>query len=303
MGLGYYFQKGLMNAVASLSFGALYKISDFLFFLLYHVFKYRRQLVMSNLEHAFPNKSAAEREAIAIEFYKNLCDSIFETIKQERLPFEEMEKRLVYDKGSIGDYPFENKSVILAMGHQFGWEWGIWYFGKKTGFTFVAYYKPLNNKGMDKILYDIRTRHGAVLCSVYDKNNLLRNATSFDKPTMAAFVADQNPNKFKNTKWFDFFGRKVPFQLGLEQFAIKTGLPVVFLESKRLGRGKFTNRFTVAFENPRDTQPGEITEAYVRFLEKSIQEQPGNYVWSHNRWKHVGKYEEEMKKAQAESKA
>ena len=295
MGLGYYIQKALMNAVASLPFSVLYRISDLLYVMLYRVFKYRKKLVMSNLEHAFPTKTAEEREAICKEFYSNLCDSIFETVKQERLAFEELEKRLVYDKGAIGDYPLQNKSVILAMGHQFGWEWGIWYFGKKTGFTFMAYYKPLNNKGMDKILYDIRTRHGAVLCSVYDKNNQLRHATSFERPTMAAFVADQNPSKFKNTKWFDFFGRKVPFQLGLENFAFQTGLPVVFLESKRLGRGRFTNRFTLAFEKPRETVPGEITEAYVRFLEKSISEQPGNYVWSHNRWKHVGRYEEAMR--------
>jgi lauroyl/myristoyl acyltransferase len=38
-------------------------------------------------------------------------------------------------------------------------------------------------------------------------------------------------------------------------------------------------------------------------LEKSIQEQPGNYVWSHNRWKHAGKYEEEMNKNQEEVQA
>ena len=80
MGLTYYFQKAFMNLLASLPFAALYKVSDVLFYFLFHVFKYRRQLVMSNLENAFPDKSEKERETIAKEFYQNLCDSIFETV-------------------------------------------------------------------------------------------------------------------------------------------------------------------------------------------------------------------------------
>lgn len=30
-----------------------------------------------------------------------------------------------------------------------------------------------------------------------------------------------------------------------------------------------------------------ITEAFVQLLEKSIREQPENWVWSHRRWKHL----------------
>lgn len=79
--------------------------------------------------------------------------------------------------------------------------------------------------------------------------------------------------------------------MGLETFARETGYPVVFLEVFNPERGKIFNRFTLAFEDPKNTKVGEITEAYVKFIESAIRRNPSNYVWSHNRWKHSDKYE------------
>jgi KDO2-lipid IV(A) lauroyltransferase len=42
---------------------------------------YRVKVTRANLLQAFPEKTADERLAIEKEFYKNLCDSIVETVK------------------------------------------------------------------------------------------------------------------------------------------------------------------------------------------------------------------------------
>ena len=43
----------------------MYGISDFLTFLVYNVFSYRKDVVLSNLAIAFPEKTQAERNKIA----------------------------------------------------------------------------------------------------------------------------------------------------------------------------------------------------------------------------------------------
>jgi Kdo2-lipid IVA lauroyltransferase/acyltransferase len=39
-------------------------------------------------------------------------------------------------------------------------------------------------------------------------------------------------------------------------------------------------------ESGKLTAENEISEQYVRLLEKSIIKQPDNWLWSHRRWKH-----------------
>ena len=65
-----------------LPFWLLYLISDGLYYLLYHVVRYRRRVVRKNLVNSFPEKSEAEIVRIEKEFYAFFCDCAVETIKQ-----------------------------------------------------------------------------------------------------------------------------------------------------------------------------------------------------------------------------
>ena len=46
----------------------LYIKSDIFFFLIYYVFRYRKNVVLENLRLAFPEKSEAERKKISKKF-------------------------------------------------------------------------------------------------------------------------------------------------------------------------------------------------------------------------------------------
>ncbi|MBK9660834.1 MAG: hypothetical protein IPO68_13220 [Chitinophagaceae bacterium] len=48
-----------------LPFRVLYFLSDCMYGLMFYVFKYRKEVVLSNLAIAFPEKSEQERRAIA----------------------------------------------------------------------------------------------------------------------------------------------------------------------------------------------------------------------------------------------
>ena len=58
----------------------LYRCSDVLAFLLRHVVRYRRRLIIDNLAVSFPEKSEAERRDILNGFYRNFADYIVDSI-------------------------------------------------------------------------------------------------------------------------------------------------------------------------------------------------------------------------------
>jgi Kdo2-lipid IVA lauroyltransferase/acyltransferase len=77
----YYIYLALLYPISWLPFKVLYLLSDALRVVLYSVLKYRVAVVRENLRLSFPEKSAEALLAIEKDFYRNLCDSIVETIK------------------------------------------------------------------------------------------------------------------------------------------------------------------------------------------------------------------------------
>ena len=51
---------GVLKSVARLPLGILYAVSDFAYFVIYHLAGYRRKVVRRNLSEAFPDKSQKE---------------------------------------------------------------------------------------------------------------------------------------------------------------------------------------------------------------------------------------------------
>ena len=60
---------------------------------------------------------------------------------------------------------------------------------------------------------------------------------------------------------------------------------VVFAGMKRVKRGYYEVEFELLYEDVKDAPNGSVMEKYVRCLEKFIQENPDNWLWSHRRWK------------------
>src|SRR5215203_4386514 len=72
---------GLLYLLSLLPLKVLYLLSDFAYFILYHIAGYRKKVVFQNLTIAFPNKEEEEKIEIAKKFYHNFTDTFIETIK------------------------------------------------------------------------------------------------------------------------------------------------------------------------------------------------------------------------------
>jgi KDO2-lipid IV(A) lauroyltransferase len=276
----------LLSSLARLPWRALYALSSGLFFVLYYLVRYRRALVFRNLTNAFPEKSKGEIQEISKQFYRNFCDQVVETIKLLRATPEEISARFQVDSTVYETLHAQKRNVLQATAHQFNWEWGNWILNRHTQFTIRIIYMMVGSRSVERIINEYRLRHGSVLIPANDLHALMQRS---ETPSLTVFLADQNPSDRKRAQWEVFFGRTVPFHRGLEILARRKGHAVVFDEMIRVKRGHYRSISKLAFADGSVTQPGEITQAYVRFLEESIRKQPENWLWTHNRWKHARK--------------
>ena len=275
--------RSFLGLIARLPWWALYAFSDLLFFIIYNMVWYRRKLVWNNIQAAFPEKSAEEVNDISIAFYRHFCDQIVETVKLLHATPEEICARFEVDTSVYDRLHAEGRHVLQATAHQFNWEWGNWVLNRHTSFTVRIIYMMVGSKAVERIINEFRLRHGSVLIPANDLSALLEDA---DNPTLSVFLADQNPSSLKRAQWELFMGREAPFHRGLEILARRKGHAVVFDEMVKVKRGHYRSISHLAFEDGSKTSEGEITCAYVRFLEQSIRRQPENWLWTHNRWKH-----------------
>jgi KDO2-lipid IV(A) lauroyltransferase len=81
-------------------------------------------------------------------------------------------------------------------------------------------------------------------------------------------------------------GIEVPIHTGGEMLAKKYDMNVLFLRTKKLGRGFYEAEFEVLSENAKEEPNYEITDRFLKLVEQQIYEQPEYYLWTHKRWKH-----------------
>ena len=123
--------------------------------------------------------------------------------------------------------------------------------------------------------------------SIEKKDTIRKTIERKDVFRALCLGSDQSPTHWKTAYWTIFLNQDSGFFTGTERIARKFDYPVVFSEMRRVKRGYYEIEFTeIATPNYKDLPDGEITERFVRMLEKSINKYPSDYLWSHRRWKH-----------------
>ncbi len=142
---------------------------------------------------------------------------------------------------------------------------------------------PQTNRAADRLLNRIRSRSGAWLISMKAKRGFQRLD---NVQYIVGLIADQNPPVVKAATWYNFMHREAPFFNGPEVLAKRAKAAVVFAGIKKIKRGHYEIVLERFADDTTALPKGEMMQAYVRFVEKQINEQPENWMWTHNRWKH-----------------
>lgn len=270
----------------------LYIISDFLFLLAYYVIGYRKKVVLNNLKLAFPEKSEKERKLLAKKVIRHFCDFLVESIKAFSLSEKEVRKRYRFVNPEVLNNTAKNgKSIILTAAHINNWEWSV-SMPLVSEIQIFGTYKEIKNQYFNDFMEKSRTKFGLIASNTKDTiPNMLKN---LKKGVKGAYIliSDQNPLLHKTNHWQTFLGVKVPVHTGAELLAKKFDMSVVNYTTKKVKRGYYETTFELITDTPKDFKDFEITDKYLAITEKSIREQPENYLWTHKRFKHKDKFKE-----------
>lgn len=286
--IGFYIVKLWAYGVAITPFTLLYLRSDFIFFLVYHVVRYRRKVVRTNLLSSFPEKSEKEIKSIEKHFYHNLCDLALEICKLLVMKPDDLKQHVVFTNPEMITELYEKqKSLFVAFPHSGNWEW----FGKimhtLSPHKASAIYKRIKNDDFEGFMLRLRTSFNLEYEQMIEANSAMKVLLSRrDIPNSILIVADQSPRGTEKDYWTDFLHQDTCWFTGLERMAKMLDYAVVFAEMRRTKRGYYEVTFKKICDNPIETEKGFVMEQYVRLLESFIYDNPDNWLWSHRRWKH-----------------
>lgn len=282
----YYIALPFIYLVSLLPFPLFYAFSDTVYFFIYHVVGYRKQVVLENLKKSFPEKSEQEILKIRKKFYSYFSDLFLETFKTLTISKKSMLEhcKMNEDAQQLFDkLHAEGKSCIIVMGHFGNWEWGGNTFSLSCKQTLYVIYHPLQNKYFNNLVVSMRMRFGSKLIAM--KDTFREMVALKNNVTATAFIADQTPSP-DNAYWTTFLNQDTPIFWGTERISRKLNYPVIYVSIKRKQRGFYEMYAEVLCEKPSGTDLTEISELHTRRLESDIIESPEIWLWSHRRWKH-----------------
>jgi KDO2-lipid IV(A) lauroyltransferase len=273
--------------ISILPFRILYIFSDFIYLIFYYIIGYRKNIVLNNLKIAFPNKSDDEIKVISKKFFHHFVDIFMEMLKTFTISKKEIAKHFyLTNLDEFVDFTERNPNFILMSSHYANYEW-ILSLNRHFDFPVFGAYKKLKNPYFDNFIKRSRGRFNTKLITTKEFIQLFKNNKENNISGLYGFLNDQSPKLKKSTYYTTFFGKSVPVYTGAEMLAKKYNYPMVYLRTEKIKRGYYRTTVHVLSENPVEIPDFQLTDLFMRNLEKQIVENPEYYFWTHKRFKHA----------------
>lgn len=261
--------------------------SPFVSFILRRVAHYRYEVIVRQLRDSFPEKSEDEIADICRRYYDHLAEMIVGTLSLAGMNDKRRRESTEFNLTENFHEVIEGRNVIVLTSHYGFWEIALNLYLCTPQHHLVVAYRPLKSAIMDKFYR--RLRNSMTVDAVASQNFMryyVANRHGINgKNIVVGLISDQNCPPTKGCCWHDFLNHDSLFFDGGEQLAVKFSLPVFYLELERLDAGRYRHNYTQIYDGVEEIRPHEITERYVRCLEKTIVAKPEHWMWSHKRWK------------------
>lgn len=284
--IAYYILLCVWYLISLLPFWVLYRLSDFIYCLLYYLVGYRKKVVRENLASSFPEKSVEELRKIERGFYHFLCDYVVESLKMMTISDSNLRKRMVHKNVELFNQCVEEgQSCAIYLGHYCNWEWvtsmPLWVTPKaQCG----QIYHPLENLVTDLLFLRMRQCHGSLCITMQDTLRFLLKSQKEKQPVIIGYIADQKPYWTNIHHWVDFLNHDTPVLTGTDRILRKMNHAVIYCDIQRVRRGYYVATYKMMTREPGKMKDFELTDMYFKMLEESIRRAPEYWLWSHKRW-------------------
>ncbi len=244
----------------------------------------QHKTALRNLRLAFPEWSEAEVKRVAKAAWRNVGATAGELPHLPKIdPYEPRGRVEVIGAEHLDAIRESEKSAVLVSGHFANWEVMAAVICRRPVDCLVTY-RALNNPHIDRRINRLRRDYGiGVLAPKGLATRDLMRALSKGRA-----VALMNDQKFNQGIAVDFFGHTAMTAPGPSRLAVKYGVPVTFMATRRTGPG----RFRVEVHPPLMADPAldaeaataDLTRRITALIEVEVRANPEQWFWMHRRW-------------------
>jgi KDO2-lipid IV(A) lauroyltransferase len=252
----------------------------------------RKRVTLENLARGFPEKTAAERRAIASDAYRNYGRAILEMLWAWKAPPEQL-RRIVHPVNLhlAQDAHRRNKGLILLSAHFGSWELLLSGCALHLGWPIGAIVQKQRNRKIDALIDLYRSRFDV---RTIPMGQSVREVLKWlNERQVLVLLGDQSGSK--ESVYVPFFGRPAATHRGPAAFALKTGAPLVMQFLVRREDGEYDFLFEEVeygdLKGYTEENIVELTRRHTVVLERFIRAHPDHWLWMHKRWKHTAYYE------------
>ena len=299
--------QGLMAVLSALPLRLHWANAHLVGWIAMHLVRYRRKVVEENIDRSFPDAPEHLRKRYVRDFYLHFGRLVCETIWFSHTTARRMERSQIVSavnpEESARLQSVAPGTIILA-GHYANWEllFGFEHFalpeGSADSYAFkrsnvAMVYKKLNSPLWDEIFRECRLRLlGTDFENYIESAGILRHVVEHHGDGyFYMFDTDQRP--YANAKAVmdvEFMGQPAQTMYAGAGVAHKYGLAVSYLSMTRKPSGKgYLCELKTICDDASKMEVQQIMDEFYRLLEADIRKDPGEYLWSHKRWKLVNK--------------
>ena len=241
-----------------------------------------KNLIKSNILKALPNLDKDEIKNISKMMWNNYGRILAEYIFIKEFRMSNVENNIkVIGQEKLDAIKESQEPVIFISGHFNNFELMAMHL-EKSGISLAAVYRPLNNKFLNFIMEKIRKKY---IC----KNQIKKGISGtkqllsfFKKKSSMALMIDQRVSQGIRSTFFndEAFTTTIPAQF-VKKFKCKV-VPI-YIERIKAVNFKLTIHKPLKYSD-NDTIESITLDLNLR-LEKMVLKNPGQWIWSHNRWK------------------
>ena len=255
------------------------KIFSCLFFFIAPVFK-SKKVINSNLDIFSRRVTSINKEEIIANMWKNYGKTFIEYIFLNQL--REGSSHIIFEgEKNLIQSVQKGKPLIFISGHFANFELMSMEITKKN-IPLATIYRPLNNFFLNPFMEFLRKKY---VCPNQIKkgiNGVRETIEYIKKKHCIALMIDQRVSEGEKISFFDksALTTTLPAQL-----SIKFNLDIIPVFIERDKDNKFKIEFQKAVNPKNFKNKFELTKELNNILEKMVIRNPGQWIWTHNRWK------------------
>ena len=241
-----------------------------------------RNKISSNIKKALPEIEEKKIDLIIKDMWANYGRILADYVSIKNFRDSKLNNYLEVEGSEIFDeIKRNNEQVVFISGHFNNFELMAMEI-EKSGIDVAAIYRPLNNIFLNTIMEKIRKKY---ICKYQIKKGMsgAREIIKLYKNGFSiALMIDQ---RVREGIKLNFFGKPASTTTIPAQLVKKFGCKIVPIYIERIDKFYYKIKIISPIDFDKNQSIENISLVLNKELEKMILKQPGQWIWSHDRWK------------------